>query len=161
MKRKLLSLLLCAATALGSVALLASCAEGSSDSTTSGGTTSDPNANGEHFLNKLPADLNFANEFTDEEDLTLYVAYVEGGNGDFTRRSLKADPLDESTVDQKTLERDDRMAAQLGLTVEAEQVANGIGDMEGAIGTSLQAGNPDYDILAAYQYYGISMATKG
>ncbi|MBQ7354009.1 MAG: hypothetical protein IJW62_00650 [Clostridia bacterium] len=161
MKRKLLSLLLCAATALGSVALLASCAEGNSDSTTVAPPPSDPGANGDYFLRKLPADLNFANEFTDEEDLTLYVAYVEGGNGDFTRRSLKADALDESTVDQKTLERDNRMAAQLGLTIEAEAVATGIADMEGAIGTSLQAGNPDYDILAAYQYYGISMATKG
>ncbi len=160
MKRKLLSLLLCAATALGSVALLASCADGNSDTTSSSGGNTNIES-GERFLEKLPADLNFANEGYEDDDLVLYVAYVEGSNGEFTRRSLKADALDESTVDQKTLERDDRMAAQLGLTIEAEEVDSSIAGMEGAIGTGLQAGNADYDILAAYQYYGISMATKG
>ncbi|MBQ8289172.1 MAG: hypothetical protein IJX76_10510 [Clostridia bacterium] len=164
MKRKLLSLLLCAATAMGSIALLASCAEGENADSKPSNTTLDPGGIIDpetRFLEKLPADLNFANEGLDEEDLTLYVAYVEGGNGAFTQRSLKADPLDESVVDQKTRERDERMKAQLGLELYIEQTGTGIADMEGTIGTSLQAGNADYDILAAYQYYGISMATKG
>ncbi|MBQ7828474.1 MAG: hypothetical protein IJX47_06985 [Clostridia bacterium] len=163
MKRKLLSLLLCAATAMGSVALLASCAEGETTATTTGGgVANNPGGDSEErFLEKLPADLNFANEGLDEEDLTLYVAYSEGNNGAFTQRSLKADPMDESVVDQKTYERDDRMKAQLGLELVIEQTGTGIADMESTIGTQLQAGTPDYDILAAYQYYGISMATKG
>lgn len=159
MKRKLLSLLLCAATALGSLALLASCAENPAE------TTQKPDDNGiiedEHFLAKLPSDLNFANEDLEEEDLILYVAYVEGSNGSFTQRSLKADPLDESAVDQKTLERDTRLKDRLGLELEIELVSPSITGMEGAIGTSLAAGNPDYDIIAGYQYFGIGMATKG
>ncbi len=161
MKRKLMSLVLCAAMALGSVALLASCAEGEKDTTTPVVNPDDKIPGDAPFCDKIPADLNFANEFDDEENLTLYVAYVEGSNGEFTRRSLKADVTDESTVDAKTLERDTRLKAQLGLELYIELVDPSITGMEGAIGTSLQAGNADYDILAGYQYFGISMATKG
>lgn len=158
MKRKLLSLVLCAATALGSVALLASCSEKDPGKTTTDGGAIEQD---EHFLNKLPADLNFANEGLTDDELIVYVAYVEGANGDFTRRSLKADELDESTVDIKTMERDNRMKAQLGIELEIEQTGTGIGDMEGQIGSALLAGTSDFDVLAGYQYFGIGMAAKG
>ena len=158
MKRKLISLFLGLVMAVGSVAMLASCTEKSGPATTLPSIDVPPE---ERFLEKLPADLNFAKEFTDEELLTVNVAYVEGGNGDFTRRSLQADEMDESTVDIKTLERDQRLQSQLGLTLWIDQVADGITGMEGAVGTALAAGESDYDILAGYQYFGIGMATKG
>lgn len=160
MKRKLMSLLLCAATVMGSVALLASCADGEASKTTGPNTDIEKPA-GERFLEKLPDGLNFASEGLTDDDLILYVAYTEGANGLFTQRSLKAEEEDESPVDQKTFERDNRLKTTLGLELEIEQIGTGIADMEGQIGTSLEAGSPDYDILAGYQYFGIGMAKRG
>ena len=158
MKRKLISLFLGVVMVAGSVAMLASCVNKDGDTTTLPPVVVNPE---DRFLEKLPADLNFANEFSDEEELTVNVAYVEGNNGDFTRRSLKADELDESTVDIKTLERDQRLKSQLGLELYIEQTGSGIADMEGQVGTALAAGESDFDVLAGYQYYGIGMAAKG
>ena len=158
MKRKLISLFLGLVMAVGSVAMLASCAENEKPTTTLPPIDINPN---DRFLEKLPADLNFANEGLDEEDLIVNVAYVEGGNGDFTRRSLQADELDESTVDIKTLERDKRLKSQLGLELWIDPVSDSFHGMESAIGTALAAGESDYDVLAGYQYFGIGMATKG
>ncbi len=158
MKRKIISLFLGVVMAVGSVAMLASCTDTQGPSTTLPPVVVDPE---EAFLRKLPADLNFANEGLEGEDLIVNVAYVEGGNGDFTRRSLQADEMDESNVDIKTLERDQRLKSQLGLELWIDLVSDNIMGMEGAIGTALAAGESDYDVLAGYQYFGINMAAKG
>ena len=158
MKRKLISLFLGVVMAVGSVAMLASCTEKNGPTTTLPPLDIDPN---DRFLEKLPSDLNFEKEGMEGEDLIVNVAYVEGGNGDFTRRSLQADELDESTVDIKTLERDKRLKSQLGLELYIEQVSDAFHGMDGAIGTALAAGESDFDVLAGYQYFGIGMAAKG
>ena len=158
MKRKLISLFLGVVMAVGSVAMLASCTDTKGPTTTLPPVDVNPD---EAFLRKLPADLNFANEGLEGEDLIVNVAYVEGGNGDFTRRSLQADEMDESNVDIKTLERDQRLKSQLGLELWIDLVADTFHGMEGAIGTALAAGESDYDVLAGYQYFGIGMAAKG
>ena len=157
MKRKLMSLTLCAAMVLGSAAMLASCANGKDTTTTVPPSVNTPDA----FMKKIPSDLNFANMGLDEEALTLNVAYTEGNNGEFTRRSLKADELDESDVDVATKARDARLKEQLGLELEITPTEGGIGGMESAIGTSLATNAGDWDILAAYQYFGITLAKKG
>ncbi len=106
-------------------------------------------------------EINFVNEGLAEDDLTINVAYVERTVGEYVRRSLKADPEDDSTVDLKTLERDERLKAQMGLELNVELVSSSIADMEGAIETQLMAGAGEYDLLAGYQYFALEMATKG
>ena len=157
MNRKLISLFLCGAMMLGSAVMLASCAEGKDKNTTANPGVVKPE--GDRFLAKFPEGLTFTD--LPEEERVLYVSYTEGGNGEFTRRSLKADDLDESDVDVATKARDVRLMEQLGLELEIQHAGSAMYDMESAIGNSLQAGAKDWDILAAYQFYGISLAQKG
>ena len=157
MKRKLMSLVLCAAMMLGSAVLLASCAEGGKTNTTNTPGVQKPED--KEFLPKFPDGLTFAD--LPEEERILTVNYTEGGNGSFTRRSLKADELDESDVDVATKARDARLLEQLGLELDITPTEGGIANMEAEIGNSLATGSKDWDILAAYQFYGINIAKKG
>lgn len=110
---------------------------------------------------KIPEDLNFASTVSDPNDLIVRVAYVEGTNGDYTYRSLKADELSVHHVDVKMLKRDQELKNKLGLELSVVRVSDSVAGMEGAIGTSLLAGDGKYDILAGYQYFDIGMASKG
>lgn len=94
-----------------------------------------------------------------EEERTVVVAYTEGSNGSFTRRSLKADEIDESDVDVATKARDARLKEQFGLELELISTG-GIASMADFVKTSLASGNGDFDILAGYQYYALSLATE-
>ena len=154
MNRKLMSLTLCAAMVLSSAALLASCAE--KPATTTPAPSVD---NGPTSMKKIPADLNFHN-LTDEEKL-LTVIYTEGANGSYTRRSLKADELDEADVDVATKARDARLKEQFGLELDIISSGDGIGTLVDYVKTSLAAGNGDYDILAGYQYFALQLAADG
>ena len=156
MKRKLMSLTLCAAMALSSVALLASCADSKETTTVPPTVNTDPE---NHYMRKIPEDLNFHN-LTDEEKI-LTVVYTEGGNGTFTRRSLKADELDEADVDVATMTRDTLMKERFGLELDIISSGDNIQSMVNYVKTSLEAGNHDYDILAGYQYYSIQLAADG
>ena len=155
MKRKLMSLTLCAAMVLTSAAMLASCANKTET------TTAAPSGNNEptKSMAKIPEGLNFHD--LDEEDKILTVVYTEGGNGTYTRRSLKADELDEADVDVATKARDALLKEQFGLELDIISSGDGITTMVDYVKTSLAAGNGDYDILAGYQYYGISLAADG
>lgn len=150
MSKKLLALLLLIAT---TAITFVGCANPQGETTTTTGdriNSSTPVLNG----------LNFPSEGFADDDLVVYVAYVEDNVG-FTRRSLQADELDETAVDIKTLERDQRLKSQLGLELYIDPVTSDFHNMESVIGTALAAGESDYDIIAGYQYFGISMATKG
>lgn len=127
--------------------------------TTYSGPTICPYVNSRPY--KIPEDLNFSEIVSDPEDLIVRVAYVEGTNGDYTRRSLKADELDESHVGVKLRERDARLKELLGLELAVDCVSPSITGMEQALGSSLAAGTCEYDILAGYQYLGMSMAWRG
>ncbi len=96
----------------------------------------------------------------DEEDRILSVLYTEGQSGDLTQRSLKTDMLNESDVDVATRARDARLKEQLGLELDIV-ATDGINNMESYLGNSVATGLADWDILAGYQYYGISLAKKG
>ena len=154
MKRKLMSLALCAAMVLTSAAMLASCADKAET------TTAAPVAdNGPSSMSKIPEGLNFHD--LDEEAKILTVVYTEGGNGTYTRRSLKADELDEADVDVATKARDARLKEQFGLELDIISSGEGLSTMADYVKTSLAAGNGDYDILAGYQYFAISLAADG
>ena len=154
MKRKLMSLTLCAAMVLTSAAMLASCAEKKVT------TTAAPSVNnGPSTMAKIPEGLNF-HDLTDEEKI-LTVVYTEGSNGSYTRRSLKADELDEADVDVATKARDARLKEQFGLELDIISSGEDIGTMVDYVKTSLAAGNGDYDILAGYQYFCLQLAADG
>lgn len=92
-----------------------------------------------------------------QEERTVVVAYTEGTNGSFTRRSLKADELGELDVDVATQVRDARLKEQFGLELELISTG-GVASMRDFVKTSLASGKGDYDILAGYQYYAVSLA---
>ena len=155
MKRKLMSLTLCAAMVLTSAAMLASCANKTETTTVAPSGDNTPTKS----MSKIPEGLNFHD--LDEEDKILTVAYTEGSNGSYTRRSLKADELDEADVDVATKARDARLKEQFGLELDIISSGEDIGTMVDYVKTSLAAGNGDYDILAGYQYFAISLAADG
>ena len=155
MKRKLMSLLLCAAMVLTSAAMLASCAEPTDTTTAPPSNINTP----EESMKKIPDGLNF-HDLNDEEKI-LTVVYTEGGNGTYTRRSLKADELDEADVDVATRARDALLKEKFGLELDIVSSGDGLSTMTDYVKTSLAAGNGDYDILAGYQYFAISLAADG
>ena len=163
MKRKLMSMILCATMLLGSAAMLASCAGSAGGKNQNSGDVGTgvvkPGDVSTKFLDKFPDGLNFAD--LSEDERILNVAYTEGNNGEFTRRSLQADDLDESEVDVATKARDARLLEQLGLELAITATSGGIGGMESEIGNVLASGIGEWDILAAYQYFGITIAKKG
>ncbi|MBQ8381767.1 MAG: extracellular solute-binding protein [Clostridia bacterium] len=113
------------------------------------------------FPEKKPTStVNFAQEGLEGEELIVNVAYVEGSVGAYVQRSLKADPLDESTVNIKTLERDHRLKMQYGLELNIEPISS-VDGMESQLGAALAAGASEYDLLAGYQYYAMELATRG
>ena len=119
MKRKLMSLTLCAAMVLTSAAMLASCANKTETTTAAPSGDNTPTKS----MAKIPEGLNFHD--LDEDDKILTVVYTEGGNGTYTRRSLKADELDEADVDVATKARDARLKEQFGLELDIISYVNG------------------------------------
>ena len=117
----------------------------------------DPN----RFLEKIPEDLNFAAMGLPGTECTVQIAYVEGTNGEYTRRSLQVDALDETMVDKATLERNNRLESKLGLNIAISQVSNRIAGMEEELAADLVAGTCPFDILAGYQYYAMRLARFG
>ena len=91
--------------------------------TTIGGGVTKPTE--ERFLAKFPDGLTFTD--LPEDERILNVSYTEGGNGEFTRRSLKADELDEADVDVATKARDARLKEQFGLELDIISSGDGIG----------------------------------
>ena len=155
MKRKLMSLTLCAAMVLTSAAMLASCANKTETTTAAPSGDNTPTKS----MAKIPEGLNFHD--LDEDDKILTVVYTEGANGSYTRRSLKADELDEADVDVATKARDARLKEQFGLELDIISSGEDIGTMVDYVKTSLAAGNGDYDILAGYQYFCLQLAADG
>lgn len=102
----------------------------------------------------------FANQGYKGEDLIVRVAYVEQPGGDYVRRSLKADPADDSALNSLILEREQQLKVEWGLELQLDQILT-VDGMEAQLEPSLLAGNCPYDLLAGYQYYAMEMASKG
>ena len=139
-----------------SVICLASCA-------TQQNNTKDPNSDnqveGDIYLDDIPEDVNFAN--ADETERTVTFAYVEGTNGTYTARSIKVDDLTGDSVDAKLYERNQTIENRFGIIIESIAPATGISNLQSAISPVLQAGDPDYDVIAGYQFFDLDMATLG
>lgn len=115
MKRKLTALFLAGTIALGGSLLLASCTHPPLTTTTTAATTQIPVPD---HGGRFPANIHFKGEEYDDWDRLLTVAYFESGNGSYTRRSLKADLLDEADVDVATRTRDLLLKERFGLELE-------------------------------------------
>ncbi len=114
MKRKLTALFLATIIPVGGTLLLASCGNQGGNSTSV--TTTD---SGNVPLFSLPViDVTFTGDEYTDDDRIVNVAFFEGGIGEYTRRSLKADLLDKTDVDVATRNRDQRMKEELGLEIQ-------------------------------------------
>lgn len=155
MTRKIISLFLCAAFATGSLALLASCSDQTDKKGNAGVSGSDK------ISEKVPDDLSFAN--LSEEERTINIAYVEGGNGTFTEHSLVVDESNMDPTDQVDLavqRRNQTVESQLGVILYANAEATDIGGLTAAIEGNIVANDGLFDVVAGYQYYSIGMAKK-
>ncbi len=143
--RRLITILLCLTTLVTSFALFG-CAD------------TDENVNHGSVDNRLEhlAGLDFGGE-------VVSIVYVEGGNGQFTERSLGLSIDDDTadSVDKKVIQRNAEVTAMINVFIEPIKGANGFADLSGAISSSLAAGNGDYDVIAGYQYFDIGLASKG
>lgn len=114
MKRKLTALFLAGILALGGTLLLASCTNPPLTTTTTATTTAViPNV-----PQKIPSNIHFKGEEYDDEDRIVTVAYLNDNLGSYTRRSLKADLLNEADVDVATRARDGVLKKQFGLELQ-------------------------------------------
>ena len=151
MKRIITSLL--ALAMLFSIITLASCAKQENEPPV-----------GEHitipktYLDNLPEYLSFADALENQKTVTF--AYVEGTNGTFTARSIKVEEITGDSVDTKLYERNETIQRRFGIIIEALPVATSINGLQNAVKPILQAGDPDYDIIAGYQYYDLNLVEQ-
>ncbi len=154
MTRKLISLFLCAAFAAGSLSLLASCADSGNDGDDGGEVAESPSV-------KVPIELTFKD--LPEEERTINIAYVEGGNMTLTEHSLVVDDdnIDKTdNVDIAVQTRNQHVQSQLGVKLNAIKVSEDFGALAEEVKDEISIGSGAYDLLAAYQYYSIGMAVS-
>lgn len=99
----------------------------------------------------------------DFEGAEVNIVYVEGGNGEFTKRSLGLDPDDDTgdSVDQAVLKRNSEVESMLQVTLVPQSGAEHFDGLTAAISSSLASSSGEYDIIAGYQYFDIGIASKG
>lgn len=111
------------------------------------------------YLDNIPDDVNFADAAENERRVTF--VYVEGTNGTFTQRSIAVEEITGDTVDTKIYERNKTIQNRFGIEIESFCASASISGLQGSINPVLQAGDPDYDIIAGYQYYDLKIAQNG
>jgi len=153
MKRIITALL--AISMVFSIVCLASCAEKQNDTN----DNTNNQVEGDLYLDNIPEDVNFAN--ADDTERTVTFVYVEGKNGTYTARSIKVDDLTGDSVDTKLYERNQTIENRFGITIESILQGDGINTLQNNISPILQAGDPDYDVIAGYQFFDLDMATLG
>jgi len=152
MKRIITAVL--ALTLAFSIFALASCAE--KDNQNQNNTNQ---GNDRTFLDNIPDDVNFADAAENERRVTF--VYVEGTNGTFTQRSIAIEEITGDTVDTKIYERNKTIQNRFGIEIESVCASASISGLQSSINPVLQAGDPDYDIIAGYQYYDLKIAQNG
>ena len=99
------------------------------------------------------------------EDPVVEIIYVEGGNGTYTADSIWVDVetvADIDAVDQQIIDRNNRIYEDLGLTIDAfTDPTLGISGLYSFAKIYFDLQDPGLDIYAGYQYFDISVATKG
>lgn len=127
-----------------SIVVLASCAE--KDNQNQNNTNQ---GNDRTFLDNIPDDVDFADAAENERRVTF--VYVEGTNGTFTQRSIAIEEITGDTVDTKIYERNKTIQNRFGIEIESVCASASISGLQSSINPVLQAGDPDYDIIAGYQ----------
>ncbi len=154
MLKKITSTVLAAAILTASVAMATACTEKNSKN-----PSSSDNTNNNIYADNLPSDLNFADR--PEEERTVTIAFVEGGSGYFTERSLWADEDSSDKVDIAVYKRNQTIEARLGITIDPYMASTDWHNLRNDISASLAAQDPEYDVIAAYQYFDIALASDG
>ena len=153
MKRIITALL--AISMIFTVFCLASCADKQNTN-----DTNDTNKDtGDIYLDNIPEDVNFADE--DDSLRTVTFVYTEGANGTYTGRSIKVEEITGDSVDAKLYERNQTVEARFGIIIESIMAGPAISNLQSNISAVLQAGDPDYDVIAGYQYFDLDIATLG
>lgn len=106
------------------------------------------------FLDNLPDGLDFEGD-------DIVIVFAEGGGYDFTARSICADENSADSVDRKIYERNVAVENRLNVQIVGMQAAFTIRDLQSSITSSLAAASGEYDIIAGYQYYDITLAKEG
>ncbi len=84
----------------------------------------------------------------------------EGGQGNLTELSIRAEEDTGEVVDSAVVERNNSVCDRLNINIDLVDVIMYPG-LPGTVRPSIQAGSDDYDIIGTYQYYGISMGPEG
>ncbi len=146
MRKKLTALFLCLVISLSVAATLASCTEKSDDSNAS--SNGDQN---KEYLDNVP-DINM-------NGAIINFAIAEADNDGFHYRSIYADEESDDSVDIAVFQRNRKLESRFNCTIEVAHYQDQ--NLTTTINTTLQAGDPDYDILAARQYDDVALVLQG
>jgi hypothetical protein len=149
-----LAALLSSVLLIGTISSLIGCANQSDSSTQTSNSTLQGNSTSESsYDTDLPSDLNF-------DDTEIVFAYVEGGNGNFTHRSLE--PLDTTdNVDAAVSDRNNKIESKLGVEITTYRASESFSGLRSAISTVMASDDGEYDVIVGYQYFDIGMASQG
>jgi hypothetical protein len=150
--------LLLVASAVLTVSGCASTSSNSSTTTSGSGSNLVDTSGSANATTDLPKSLTFQDEDDDQRIITF--VYCEG-NGDYTARSISIDDTPSNSVDSAIYNRNAKITEWLGVEIDSYKATDSISGLESAISASLEAGDSEYDVICGYQYYSISMATKG
>ena len=146
--KKILTIIL-ALVMLLSVFSLIACAE-NRDNTPKG----EVDENGD-FLDHLPATMDFEAE-------EINFVFAERSADNFTARSISVDADDTSdNVDAAVAQRNAAIEQRLNVVISSEQKSDNISGLKDAIKNMMDSGGEEIDVIAGYQYFDISMATRG
>ena len=136
--------------------LLSACSEGTENSAKTPEDVSSPSAVSEEPVEEapetklrddIPADLRFDGE-------SVRVAHRSGGN---TTQEIYVEEDTGDALDSALFARNLKVEERLGLTIESIPVD----DTQTYVRKAAAAMSDDFDVCAAYQYYGMAMATEG
>jgi len=147
--KRILTIFLALVTLLSVLAMFACAPDTAGENQDDEGTDTD----GTTYDPKL-ADLDFGGE-------EIHFVFAESAVDNYTARSIQVDEDNGNSVDTQLITRNANVENILGVTIDSYQASTSISGLKGAISNSLAAGNGQYDIIAGYQYFDISMATEG
>ncbi len=158
MAKKILTKVLIAILLLSMLLSLAACSDTPAD-TSKGGTDNTSGPTVENY----PEQLNGIKQYTEGSEITFL--FVEGGNGTYTADSIWVDPdaVDNDDIDEKIIERNNKVMEDLGIEFAEPIEATGVGiaGLQEFAKTWFDTQDPEVDVYAGYQYYDISLATQG
>ena len=154
MRKKFTALLIALGIVSAPAMLLVSCADNSDgDKTTSSVSVKDP-GDADYQLTDLPK--------VDMKGATITLAISEADNDGFHHRSIvPPDEESEDPVDVAVFTRNEKIKRYFNCEIELVNYVTNMQSLTAAIGSQLQAGTSDYDILGARQYDDVQLALTG